>query len=385
MKLCHLVVLLGLASSGVSVSAETPAESCKRDLAYIPGFLLENDTGAPAHWENHGRDYFERVMADAMAKVEGVGSKEECRPILSDYLKRWRKGHLFVNVARAQTKSSASAGGAGESKHGDGREPSLELLSDKTALLTIPSFRVGYRAPLEELLAEHIEQLEACPNWIIDLRRNDGGSDNTANSLLEWLFSDQLAQVTVEWRVTAANIRAQRETCDYIGTTADWCRSMVQSLVEHMEKAPLDSYVSTDSDTIKYLTPPERDPDNRPKRVAILTGKGCGSACEQVLLAARQSFRVKLVGRPSAGILDYSNLRPHTLPSGNFRLLYATSRSRRLPDMPVDTAGVMPDIYLPKPKNEEERRAEVLQVQSWLETGGFVSVNAQISGASGDK
>jgi C-terminal processing protease CtpA/Prc len=97
----------------------------------------------------------------------------------------------------------------------------------------------------------------------------------------------------------------------------------------------------------------------------------CASSCEEFLLTVRQSFAVKLLGRPSRGSLDYSNLRPHVLPSGERVLRYAISRSERLPDLPVDLAGVEPDIYLPEPPNAKVRGGEVRQVQHWLEFGSL--------------
>jgi hypothetical protein len=80
---------------------------------------------------------------------------------------------------------------------------------------------------------------------------------------------------------------------------------------------------------------------------------------------------VKLVGSHSAGTLDYSNLRPHTLPSGQRILWYATSRSHRLPGLPVDVAGIQPDIYFPPPASAGEGDGEITRVQHWLESGSF--------------
>ena len=39
----------------------------------------------------------------------------------------------------------------------------------------------------------------------------------------------------------------------------------------------------------------------------------------------RQGLGVKLLGRPSFGALDYSNMRPFTLPSGRRDLWYAST------------------------------------------------------------
>ena len=107
----------------------------------------------------------------------------------------------------------------------------------------------------------------------------------------------------------------------------------------------------------------------RPQKVAVLMDKDCGSSCEQFLLTARQGFGVKLLGRPSFGALDYSNMRPYALPSGRRDLWYTTSRSLRLPQLPVDTLGVLPDILLPELHSAGDAAAEVQAVQRWLEGG----------------
>jgi C-terminal processing protease CtpA/Prc len=105
--------------------------------------------------------------------------------------------------------------------------------------------------------------------------------------------------------------------------------------------------------------------------VAILIDGGCGSSCEEFVLEARQSFNVKLIGQHTYGSLDYSNLRPHDLPSGRRRLWYATTRSTRIPGLLVDVAGVPPDVYLPREPGQEARQEDVRRLQSWLEGGSL--------------
>jgi C-terminal processing protease CtpA/Prc len=111
--------------------------------------------------------------------------------------------------------------------------------------------------------------------------------------------------------------------------------------------------------------------------VAILIDGGCASSCEQFLLTTRQSFNVKLIGRRTYGSLDFSNLRPFALPSGERLLWYATSRSLRIPDLPVDLAGIPPDIYLPLAKGDHAKEEEVNRVQSWLEGGSLAPKNPE--------
>jgi C-terminal processing protease CtpA/Prc len=112
---------------------------------------------------------------------------------------------------------------------------------------------------------------------------------------------------------------------------------------------------------------PEQPARKRPQRVAVLIDKTCGSSCEQFILAMRQSWNVKPMGRRTWGALDYSNLRPHPLPSGQRVLLYATSRSVRLPHPPVDAVGVLPDVLLPQPANEADWGKEVEFVRALLD------------------
>ncbi|MBK8496873.1 MAG: hypothetical protein IPL50_19165 [Chitinophagaceae bacterium] len=83
-----------------------------------------------------------------------------------------------------------------------------------------------------------------------------------------------------------------------------------------------------------------------PSLVGVLIDKKCGSTTEQFLLAAKQSKKVVMFGENSAGVLDYANMHFLDFPCFEWRLGYATSRSRRLPEQPVDNIGISPDIHL---------------------------------------
>ena len=49
----------------------------------------------------------------------------------------------------------------------------------------------------------------------------------------------------------------------------------------------------------------------------------------------------------TAGVLDYSNAIGENLPSNKFELVFPMTRSRRLPDHPIDNIGISPDVYIP--------------------------------------
>jgi hypothetical protein len=53
-----------------------------------------------------------------------------------------------------------------------------------------------------------------------------------------------------------------------------------------------------------------------------------------------------LFGQPSAGVLDYANVRVFALPSGKCFMAIPTTRSRRLPKNPIDNVGITPDVRI---------------------------------------
>jgi C-terminal processing protease CtpA/Prc len=240
-------------------------------------------------------------------------------------------------------------------------------------LLTVPSFAGEYRQPLLKLIAQHREQLRAHTDWIIDVRGNDGGADDTYYPLLSWLMPDELEDIGAEWLATPANIEGERQRCALYAPGDKDCERASAEALSRMQSVATGSYVQQEDGPAIRNARVEHVEPRRPARVAILMDSRCASSCEEFLLTVRQSFAVKLIGQPSRGSLDYSNLRPHDLPSGERVLRYAISRSERLPDLPVDPAGVQPDIYMPEPSTADARHDEEVQVRHWLESGSFAA------------
>jgi C-terminal processing protease CtpA/Prc len=204
---------------------------------------------------------------------------------------------------------------------------------------------------------------------------------------LAWLLPSGYVETQAEWWVTAANIEGQENICPIVAPGDPSCTTSMTDAVKRMRGAKLDTFVRQDEGPAVEYHRTANIKARRPARVAVLIDTGCASSCEQFLLAVRQSFSAKLIGLRSAGNLDYSNLRPHELPSGKRRLWYATSRSMRLPFFPVDGIGVQLDIQVPidgllnkvRDADQETRasmreafmREEVTRVQRWLKGGAI--------------
>jgi C-terminal processing protease CtpA/Prc len=188
---------------------------------------------------------------------------------------------------------------------------------------------------------------------------------------MPWLMPDEFASASAELLATPANIEGWTRICALVASGDAECQKSASDRIARMRNAAPGMYVAVhDSGPMSYERVKSLEP-HRPLRVAILIDGGCGSSCEQFALAARQSFNVKLIGQHTFGSLDYSNLVPHDLPSGRWRLWYATTRSTRIPGLMVDVAGVPPDIYLPIEAGYDAKQEEVRRVQSWLEGGSL--------------
>ena len=86
-----------------------------------------------------------------------------------------------------------------------------------------------------------------------------------------------------------------------------------------------------------------------PKKIVILINRWCGSSTEELLLAARQSAKVILVGENTVGNLDYSNIVRVPFSCYPYTLVYATTRSRRLNiHQGIDNVGIAPKYRLPE-------------------------------------
>jgi hypothetical protein len=374
-------IFTGLAlASCVSLNcfAQGPAEvACVNDLEAIPSFLLENDTGARDHLAQFGQKHFDDALAEAKSAASQIRGNASCAPVINKYLRAWRRGHLALEDITAAPAATAPEQAAEDraAQHLKSA-PTIEILSPKTLRLTLKSFEPYNRDALIALLKARHEDLEAHPNWIVDVRGNGGGSDSSYAPLMPWLMPDEVAGANTEILATRANIESWTRVCAIYAPGDSECEKLSSDSIARMRKSVPGTYIAMNDGAAMSYSRVERLEPHRPLRVAILIDGGCGSSCEEFALEARQSFSVKLIGQRTFGSLDYSNLRPLDLPSGRRRLWYATTRSARIPDLMVDVAGVPPDIYLPleggsNAAGDDANYEEMLRVQSWLEGGSL--------------
>ena len=233
----------------------------------------------------------------------------------------------------------------------------LRRLSSKTAILRLPNFYGDNGEKIENLLDNNRVLLENTPNLVIDARNNSGGSDGSYSKLMEWIYTRPIYSIDVEFRATARNADLYEAMLKDPSFSPDTI-SQVRRIVTRIRNAKGD-WVSGGDKPFSIMTFPRIMPN--PKRVGIIA-TGAGSSGDQFVLDARQSRKVTTFGGPTAGVIDYSNVLEATSPSKLFILRWATSRSMRLPDEPIDNVGIQPDIPI-----SEQVDDPITFVQSWLE------------------
>ncbi len=237
----------------------------------------------------------------------------------------------------------------------------LRRLSPKTLWIRIPNFHHDNAAIVAKLIKDNEAALGATDNLIIDTRRNGGGSDFAYVPLLPYVYSRPIYSIGIEMKASEDNIILRQAAADELAKIPEAKDTVAQLKREIVGmKANLGRYFQPYAqpfliDKIEPILP-------FPKRVAILIDRA-GSTGEQFLLDARQSRKVTLFGQEnSAGVLDFANVVSMKSPSGRFEVQWATSRSLRLPNDPVDNGGIAPDIRIPASITDP-----VTYAQRWLE------------------
>lgn len=229
--------------------------------------------------------------------------------------------------------------------------PIAMYLSDSTFYLRVSSF---YSNIGNEFVIQHWNEIMSRPNLIIDIRNNGGGQDNYYHELAKLIYTKPYESKGVEWYASKGNIKSFEESMEK-GEVRNGEEGMkwICDLVAEMKKN-VGGFV-THPHYLDYNSTVERDTVYpMPKNVGIIINEGNASSAEQFLLSAKESDKVILFGNSNtAGVLDYSNITPNEFPSGIYQLWCPMTRSKRLPENPIDNIGIAPEVIIPFPATEQ--------------------------------
>jgi len=237
-----------------------------------------------------------------------------------------------------------------EYPNGTNTYPLAIQLSDSTFYLRIPSFGSNLT---ETLTKKHWKEITSTPNLIIDVRNNGGGQDNYYSLLSDLIYTHPYKSKGVEWYATKNNIKMYEDAIKN-GEIRDgekgilWTKTLITEMKKNIGGFVIHPMMGTDKTISKDTV------YTYPKRVGIIINENNASSAEQFILTAKHSSKVTLFGNSNtAGVLDYSNAISENLPSKKYELIFPMTRSRRLPNNPIDNIGIAPDILIPYPATEQ--------------------------------
>ena len=334
-----LLVLFTLPFNG---TAQTPAKTCVADFEALEAKVRGDYAGFQDKVTGLGREaeldaFTERVRREAQAAADSAA----CTAALRRWAGFFRDRHLAVSETRPRPAAEEKKADAAPSV--DEGQPTLRFFEDGTAVLRLPDFGNSSKEPIDKLIADNRARLLATPYLVIDLRGNGGGWTAAYDAVLPLLYTDPVFRDGMDVWASPGNIASAREIASS-DKMPPAIRTQARELLARMEKSPGQFVTMVEDGELRLdaVLP-------LPRAVAVLVDRRCASTCEQFLLDARQSRKVKVFGeRSTRGLLDYGNALATPLPSGERRMHVPTTRSRRLPAIPLDLAGIMPDIRLPK-------------------------------------
>lgn len=336
---------------------------CKATFEWVKETFENNDAGFQYIIDKKGEELYNVHNQMYFTKVNLIENPEECETIIREWLTFFRKSHIEFHFIGEKNKETNDSNPIIEEtkiendevdplykKFLESQKPFIERLNSSTLYLRIPSFMPTEKPLIDDLLEKHKNEILSTENLIIDIRNGTGGSDNSYQNILPFIYTNPIRIPSVEYLSTLLNNQRMYELATNTGFALEFGIQTTEEekldLMEKYEKLNnhLGEFVNLNAEKTKIL---KFDTVYEfPKQVALLINENNVSTDEQFILEAKQSKKVKLFGRTTKGGLDMSNLYLTYSEDKQFVLVYALSRSLRIPHMTIDDIGIMPDFFL---------------------------------------
>lgn len=223
----------------------------------------------------------------------------------------------------------------------DPQAPLFARLDAGTLYLSLPSFLGDYGKPLTDILEARGDEIAKARGLVIDLRGNVGGNA-IYYGLIPYLLTGP-TRVSEDSAILASpgNLKTLEQLREPLGENG----AVFDPALRRMRENPGKLVPYLDGET---YTPPVTAPG--PRRVVLLVDRAVGSAAEAMVLMARESPRVIVVGENTRGNIDYQQVSMDWVGCGNQAYLLGTplyTRTRHLPAGALDNLGIAPDVPVP--------------------------------------
>jgi hypothetical protein len=216
------------------------------------------------------------------------------------------------------------------------------IIDSQTTMLSITRFNAEYGKKLEEAYQQYIPQIKAKPYFILDVRNNGGGSDQSYKTLMELIYTGPFDGDVMEYYATPANIRAYEDFDASLRSNPNAEQDVFKYPIALMRQARPYSFIAFDNGKPERHTYKENK--GYPLKVAVLYNRGCASSCESLLIEAMHSNKTILVGENSGGYTGYGNVMRIQTPQGRI-LRWTTTVYRE--EWKYEFVGIPPHYRVP--------------------------------------
>lgn len=205
----------------------------------------------------------------------------------------------------------------------------LTWVDKDTAMLTIPTFDMGYKA---KRVAELMVDAQKAKNFILDLRGNGGGAVVNLLNLASYFFDPGTPIGTFVNRKVADEFNKEtgKPATDAV-SVASWAKDKLHTSLPHSD------YYSG--------------------KIVVLIDGGTGSASEMMAAALRENKGARLIGSKSAGAVLASLMWPI---KENYLLQYPLMDYVTIKGLRLEGNGLKPDDAAPTPAIGAEDKALAL-------------------------
>lgn len=295
-----------------------------------PGFQ-EKTKGEQESYDNKKSNLLKRSETTAA---------NQCMDVLQGYISFFKDEHIFLQSLTTENSDVIQS----QSNSVPEKEVEERMIGKDIFYIKISSFQYDNVPLVKELVANHKKNLEKCKGLIIDIRDNGGGTDDVYQPLLPYILTNPIRIMSVEFFATNTLVNGLRDYA--IRNITQDSLNAVKEIEEGLKiyKDNMGEFILYDDK--KVLIDTVELSKKGPAQVIILANDNVASAGENFLFTSRQSKKVKIMGIPTLGALDYGSLREFKFGCDNYQLFLPTYRSARLPEYPIDNIGIQPDIFM---------------------------------------
>lgn len=340
---------------------------CKSVFNWTKSTFEENDAGFQYIIDKKGEQSYSLHNKIYTQKIISIKNPIECETVIREWLSFFRKSHVEFHYTKNTDAQKAKnpikidtpiipkgiendQTYALHKKFKTIKTPFVEEIDSSTLYIRIPSFLGSQKQLIDSVILANKPKILNTENLIIDIRNGTGGNDASYEELMPFIYTNPIRMPSVEFLSTELNNQRMYDLATNTGIALEHNLNLSEE-----DMAKFQANYDTLSKHIGKFVNLSRSKVNitkydtiysYPKKIGVLINHNNVSTDEQFILEAKQSTKVKFFGTTTKGGLDVSNLNLTFTPDKDFVLVYALSKSLRIPDFVVDDIGIMPDYYI---------------------------------------